>query len=295
MVSLAFVTLGVRVVTADPASVPSWMSEHNHSLLPPVDAKVLTRMQEAWPKLRATTDVLVRTPDPLSYRDAARTVGELGEQAGLALIWMYVADIPIERELWKEAGREKQSILSALSRDPIAGKWMIPILRERMGFISSFIEQDPLDAIPVTIDEFMGIEGYLIAQGTPDDLRRYQTLYEEVRLSSVPWAHQLPILRSTKEEKAVEDAARRRAAQENLHPFFKQFTSNSSSSSTVESFEGSTSKHATGPTPSIQDDIKRTDLGEALPSEGRNPFWIGAGIFLLALGAWIWWKRARSN
>ena len=202
-------------------SLPVWLGD-NRRLLPPVPATAITTMKDALPLLRSEHVMGEARSD--QYWKAARNVLELGEQAGLALVWVYAEDGSPSSEIeLHEFGRTRERILGALDRDPVVTKWMLPLFRARIDWVRDNLKNGRINDIPFTYDDLNGMEGYLIVHGTAADLDNIHRLTEEIRHSKAEWARNMWPLEGTSEERAARDAERRTLGRSVPIPFYQEY------------------------------------------------------------------------
>ena len=299
---LATVTVYLSVVVvpsthaAEALRSPSWLGD-KRNLLPQVPADAVATMKEAWPMLalEITED---RTPPPEPFWQAARRVLELGEQAGLALVWMYAEDVPLNKSDWQTAARQRARLLSALDRDVVASKWLLPILRAKIDWVRENMAAGQLNKTPFTLDDLDSIKGYLIVQGSPSDLENVDRLTEELRQSDAEWARNMWPLLGTPEERAAADAQRRAQARTTLIPFYQRYKWCEKRLGPVKS-AGATNVNY--PAPNLPDAQRspRASHSEATTSESSQTtsrLWIAWLLAIVAaLGGTVWLVARKSS
>lgn len=214
----ANVCLPQAATASDDLVVPSWMANRG-DLLPKVSPQVMTTFKSILPHLMLSDDA---RDIPESFWSAARQVLELGENASLPFVWMYV-DESVQASDVERFGKEKERILHIVSMDPIAGNWLVPIIRFRMDWVRMNLKAGTLDRIPFTADELSGMEALIIVQGTRADLENIRNLREELRASGATVAKYVWPIEGTPEERDAADHARRAERRALLHPFYQEY------------------------------------------------------------------------
>ena len=109
------------------------------------------------------------------------------------MVWQYLKEPPIEpaptpEDLRNEEvvgiiahikGQYRGNLLLKLSIDPSLAKWLLPLIRQRMKWMTGEIERGRT-AASVSMSEFSGIQVYFYRQGTVADLASLEALFDQV-------------------------------------------------------------------------------------------------------------------
>lgn len=158
--------------------VPLWLAGQK-DLLPPLTLEELSMMEQAWPKLQVS-DVMGN--EPPEYWTALQTVVDLGERSSFALVWLYAKDPP---RLNPSAGIQKSHFLrTALLRDTISGRWMLPLLRCRLQWMEGLLVRRELGQLEALIEELEAIQGYMNTRGEDHDDQRVMDFIAKLAASN---------------------------------------------------------------------------------------------------------------
>lgn len=213
-------------------SLPYWIANHA-DVLPPVSAAIRQEVANIWKDIRANARGLGEKPSPLFVQAAARFVA-MGEIAGQAMVWDYLEEPelfdpakarPDEREyitsiLVSNNGSGKHELLMKLSDDPTLVKWLLPMLRVRMGWLEKTITEGKINET-ISISELGGISAYLNCQGTDQDLERLDGIIRSV--AKAGYFPQYFATYPSLAEQASEIANIRRITKLHARPYFTRF------------------------------------------------------------------------
>lgn len=162
--------------------------------MPPVSKAVIDEMATLWPIIKPTDSDLIKPPKP-GELDGDRRVVELGDQAALAMVWLYVKDasppavLPTDapeiaqfkkqQAIWAD-GRNKEAILMELIYDPATIPWLLPILQARMGVFEDAVKSRQIEDV-FSFPELDWVSTYLDMHGTDHDVERGDALNQKIR------------------------------------------------------------------------------------------------------------------
>lgn len=171
--------------------------------MPTVSKVIVDEMLAIWPAIHDTRNDLIHPPRPGEYEGARRVV-ELGNQAALAMIWVYVQDPPLvapspgedaktvaskrEKAVQMDS-RNRADMLDELGDDETLVPWLLPIFRARIGvFEEAARAGHPFEVFFMPELDWIGY--YLDTHGTDQDLLRTDALYKDLSaIDGVPNAH----------------------------------------------------------------------------------------------------------
>lgn len=170
--------LNAQTVLGTTPVLPSWLAD-KRELLPNVTEEQLTQMAQAWPSLQVSDVVPAKMPD--AYWNALKTVVDLNENAALAIVWFYAQDTPRFGPL---ADTRKSVWLNLLSKDSTSHRWVLPILRYRLKWISGLLERGEHEQISQLSDELSSIHSYMNIQGEENEAQDVQNLIARLAASN---------------------------------------------------------------------------------------------------------------
>lgn len=206
---------GVRAV-----ETPAWLADAK-GLLPAVPDAVIEEVRSLRDGLRTNTEM---GPAPESYYKAALGIVELQDQASLAMIYLYAEEVP--RLRWNDppATRRPADIIAGVFlHDTISTKWVLPLLRHRLGWIESSVRSGRLDESGVFTDELGEIEGYMNTRGTREDLMRVHDLMREIAQTNTRFARNMLWVPTESEDEKKANASRRTSHQRHLEPYYIKY------------------------------------------------------------------------
>lgn len=173
--------------------LPDWIIR-GHVKMPQVSKSVIDEMTALWPIIKPTNDEFNELPRPGELEGDKRVI-ELGNQAALAMVWLYVMDSPPTMILPTDSpetiqskkqqrvdadGRNKEAILEGLLYDPVTIPWLLPILRARVVVFEDAVKSHQIENV-FTHRELDLVNYYLDTHGTDQDATRADALNEKIR------------------------------------------------------------------------------------------------------------------
>jgi hypothetical protein len=202
------------------AETPAWLADAKE-LLPAVSDATIEEMRSLHAEIREVPEM---GPIPESYYKAALRVVELRDQASLAMIHLYVEEVP--RLRWNDppATRRPAEILRGVFlTDTVATQWVLPLLRHRLGWIESSLRSGRLDESGLFPEEMGAIEGYMNIRGTSEDLMRVHDLMREIAQSKTRFAKNMLYVPTESEDEKKANEHRRTSRQRHLKPYYMSF------------------------------------------------------------------------
>lgn len=202
------------------AEVPVWLADAKE-LLPVVPDALIEEVRSLREGLQTMTEM---GPIPESYYKAALRIVELRDQASLAMIHLYAEEVP--RLRWNDppATRRPAEILRGVFlHDTVSTRWVLPLLRNRLGWIESSLRSGRLDESGVFTDELGAIEGFMNIRGTPEDLMRVHDLMREIAQTKTRLARSLLWVPTESEDEKKANEGRRTSHQRHIQPYYLKF------------------------------------------------------------------------
>jgi hypothetical protein len=188
----------VAFTTGGASDFPLWMNSDT-TLLPPVSPEARSKIKELYEEMRANAPepgALNPTLSP-AYIKAASSLVALGSQVGQSLIWEYIIEPEVvdpqkmgssnadnfnaaQRVMVSQNGNAKRDVLMRLRDDPELSRWLLPLLRRRMEWFETAIDENRIFEV-ISTSEVAGIEGYLYAHGTPPDVATLNRIVARLR------------------------------------------------------------------------------------------------------------------
>ena len=204
--------------SAESFQMPAWLAGQK-DLLPPVPMETVQEMRSIREGLNSPPEL---GPTPESYYKAVQRIVELGDQASLGMIYLYVEDVP--RQLWnKNAARRRPAniIRNVFLDDTVTTKWVLPLLRYRLSWIESSLRSGKLDQSGAFPEEIEAIEGFMDIRGDPADLKQVHDLRLEISESDTQYAKCMGWVPTG--EDIGGDVSRRKSRQRHRMPYHLSF------------------------------------------------------------------------
>ncbi len=156
--------------------LPLWLGDRR-DLLPPLTTNEVSKMEQAWPRLQVSD---VPGNEPPEYWEALQTVVELGENASLALVWLYAKD----SSRLNPMAAHRRLLLRVLSNDTISSRWLLPLLRHRLEWMEGLVNQGQFAQVEAMADELSAIQGYMNTRSEVSDYRKVMDFIAKLAASS---------------------------------------------------------------------------------------------------------------
>ncbi|MBX7212233.1 MAG: hypothetical protein K1X78_28255 [Verrucomicrobiaceae bacterium] len=304
-VSISFAVL-LGVANADLPPLPGWV-EGRRDLFPPVSSEAINTMREAFPHSWGEDTILPDSDEiPLENARACKAIADLGDDAAVALIWVYAEDPPLDKILLPATHKAKAKILGHLYYDRQAGTRLAPLLRARLAWAKKQIIAGTLGKTWFSATELNRIAMTLNLHGTDEDFKNAMSLEEELKKLPGAIGEEARSFFSLPLEERLHDAELSKVVDQGVsHPYADGFRILVASRPDIYGKPASTevpagkSEHSATPPPSAQNPASDGGHGDADTGHTKSVVvrwirWIAVSIFVFVCFL-MWFRRIQAS